>query len=398
MPLIGTISSLRILTSTKNFVLRYSVTGQVLALFQYLSNPYHPLRRKLQRKYDRQEHELVLIVQPTKKALSTKACVRTTIARKLREIAIQELRLRGWGRDGRPLKGGRSESGGGAVKEPLKGTIAFFPYEEMLMAKEEELRDEVRYGIDRFLKAHREQNHTISRPVRDAGRSSGSGSSSSASHSGNWARQERSGGGGGSSQDQGYERRQAQPPQRDWQQQQRDRDGQRNDGGHDRQQQQPPQRAWQQRDTQRPDGPTTHHQPQLKEWQKRVLQRERPQNDAPTQSPSQRFQAPHSPILSQTPRFPRQQDSSRDQDHPARQETRSDVSRRPLNIRFTAPKAKNEQSPSQDDNPPTTYSPQRSFTPKSGSEGPRIRTSVARSSSPRDRQDPPPRGDGRGRG
>ncbi|KAF8473944.1 hypothetical protein BDZ91DRAFT_759301 [Kalaharituber pfeilii] len=161
MPLIPTISGLRILSSTKNFTVRYSVTGQVLALFHFINNPFNPIRNKLLAKYKRQEQEFVLIVNTTKKSLSTKACVRVNIARRIRELVLAELREQGWGRDGSVIgpktpKGVGIPQDGGFPRYPLKGCLAFFPYEESVTTPVEVLRKEVKQGVERFLTKHEE--------------------------------------------------------------------------------------------------------------------------------------------------------------------------------------------------------------------------------------------------
>ena len=163
MTLIPSITRLRVLCTTSNFNLRYSVTGEVLALFHFLNNPYHPLQRKLQAKYTRQEEEFVLVVNTTKKNVSTKACVRNTIARRIRDIALTELRERGWKRNGSVLGfkdskgvGIIPEEQGGGKRYPLKGCMAFFPFEESITTPREVLREEVRMAIEKFLVKHEE--------------------------------------------------------------------------------------------------------------------------------------------------------------------------------------------------------------------------------------------------
>ncbi|RPB27493.1 hypothetical protein L211DRAFT_550077 [Terfezia boudieri ATCC MYA-4762] len=158
MHLIPTIAALTPLARTPNFFIRYSVTGQVLALLPFLHNPYHPLRRKLAAKYARQANEFVLLVNPTKKVVSTKACVRTTIARRIRDLVLTELRERGWKKNGE-VRGLKDHKGvgileGGGKRYPLKGCLAFFPYEESITTPREELRREVELGVEKFLQKH----------------------------------------------------------------------------------------------------------------------------------------------------------------------------------------------------------------------------------------------------
>ena len=158
MPLVPTIASLTPLARTPNFLIRYSVTGQVLALLPFLHNPYHPLQRKLSAKYARQANEFVLLVNPTKKVVSTKACVRTTIARRIRDLVLTELRERGWKKNGE-VRGLKDHKGlgileGGGRRYPLKGCLAFFPYEESIAAPRDELRREVEMGVKKFLQKH----------------------------------------------------------------------------------------------------------------------------------------------------------------------------------------------------------------------------------------------------
>ena len=160
MPLVPTINSLRVLSSacTQNFNVRYSLTGQVLALFNYLYNPWHPLQRKLSAKYSRQEKEFVLVVNTTKKSVSGKSCVRTTVARRIRELVLTELRTQGWSRNGTPL--GPKDSRGigttvdGVRRYPLTGCLAFFPFEESLTVPIAQLRSEVRRGVEVFVEHH----------------------------------------------------------------------------------------------------------------------------------------------------------------------------------------------------------------------------------------------------
>ena len=160
MPLVPTINSLRVLSSacTQNFNVRYSLTGQVLALFHYIYNPWHPLQRKLSAKYSRQEKEFVLVVNTTKKSVSGKSCVRTTVARRIRELVLTELRAQGWSRNGTPL-GPKDSRGVGTMTDgvrryPLTGCLAFFPFEESLTVPIAQLRTEVRRGVEVFVEHH----------------------------------------------------------------------------------------------------------------------------------------------------------------------------------------------------------------------------------------------------
>ncbi|KAF8428261.1 hypothetical protein EV426DRAFT_705176 [Tirmania nivea] len=164
MPLVPTIASLTPLARTPNFLIRYSVTGQVLALLPFLHNPYHPLRRKLAAKYARQANEFVLLVNPTKKVVSTKACER------------------GWKKNGE-VRGLKDHKGvgileGGGKRYPLKGCLAFFPYEESIKTPREELRREVEMGVVKFLQKHEtaQQLRALEGRAGGAGGAGGAGS------------------------------------------------------------------------------------------------------------------------------------------------------------------------------------------------------------------------------
>ncbi|KAF8449956.1 hypothetical protein BGX38DRAFT_518635 [Terfezia claveryi] len=180
MQLIPTIAALTPLARTPNFLIRYSVTGQVLALLPFLHNPYHPLRRKLAAKYARQANEFVLLVNPTKKVVSTKACVRTTIARRIRDLVLTELRERGWKKNGE-VRGLKDHKGvgileGGGKRYPLKGCLAFFPYEESITTPREELRREVELGVEKFLQKHEVARiQALEQQLRELGGGGGAG-------------------------------------------------------------------------------------------------------------------------------------------------------------------------------------------------------------------------------
>lgn len=126
----------------KSFNLQHALRPLILVNSNISENRYHPLHEKVLRKLETQDKpQLIINITATIKKTSSKAVVRKKSVHRVREATYQILKEKGYGKDGK-AEDGRSN---------LVGTLAFRTTAETVLTPWEELKEEVRGALGKWI-------------------------------------------------------------------------------------------------------------------------------------------------------------------------------------------------------------------------------------------------------
>lgn len=147
------------LIASKSFTLKHALRPVVSLNIAVAKNKYHPLYEKaLERLKDEERPLLIIDVIATIKRTSPKAVVRNRSKHRIREATHQVLKENGYGTDGKA---------GDGKKEDLVGTLAFFTTAESVLTPWEELKEEVRNGVVKWLALRQKCSKPARKPSRE---------------------------------------------------------------------------------------------------------------------------------------------------------------------------------------------------------------------------------------
>lgn len=134
--------STKLLVTGKSFNLYHALRPLIQVNTNIADNKYHPLHELVLEKLKAQdEPQLIINTTASIKKTSPKAVVRHKAVRRVREAAHQVLKEKGYGKDGKTKDG----------KGSLVGTLAFWATTETVLTPWEELKEEVRGAIEKWI-------------------------------------------------------------------------------------------------------------------------------------------------------------------------------------------------------------------------------------------------------
>lgn len=111
---------------------------------EFLTNPAHPYHIRIQRRIDSFDPTKLHWSVGAALDVAKKRVVRSWVTRRVREAVREELKARGWGRDGSVLE----QQASGETKTPLRGALRIFMStdrrQEVITASGEAVRENVR--------------------------------------------------------------------------------------------------------------------------------------------------------------------------------------------------------------------------------------------------------------